>query len=240
MDQQTSNSPQSVQPIPQASPPPIPPMQTKKHIHTSAFVFLGVLLLGLGGLGGYYLITNQLPFLTTKACTMEAKLCPDGSSVGRTGPNCEFAPCPNPTGASPFPSGSSDNEISCSQDERKISVITTNSSKFVKNIFGIAETQYLSRTDYSWTLTSANNVILDLNTRLPETGWQVVSDWGHQGPSASILSSWKKGDSELLILLLDDLDTVGIDSLSKNYGIVGPVPKSTLCVTHFIDKSASR
>tara|TARA_R110002124_G_scaffold225299_2_gene390673 strand:- start:1473 stop:1775 length:303 start_codon:yes stop_codon:yes gene_type:complete len=27
-------------------------------------------------------------------CTMDAKLCPDGSSVGRTGPNCEFAPCP--------------------------------------------------------------------------------------------------------------------------------------------------
>jgi hypothetical protein len=28
------------------------------------------------------------------ACTQEAKLCPDGSYVGRTGPNCEFAPCP--------------------------------------------------------------------------------------------------------------------------------------------------
>lgn len=27
-------------------------------------------------------------------CTMEAKLCPDGSYVSRTGPNCEFAPCP--------------------------------------------------------------------------------------------------------------------------------------------------
>ena len=28
------------------------------------------------------------------ACTQEAKQCPDGSYVGRTGPNCEFAPCP--------------------------------------------------------------------------------------------------------------------------------------------------
>lgn len=27
------------------------------------------------------------------ACTMEAKACPDGSYVGRQGPNCEFAPC---------------------------------------------------------------------------------------------------------------------------------------------------
>lgn len=27
-------------------------------------------------------------------CTKDAKLCPDGSYVGRTGPSCEFAPCP--------------------------------------------------------------------------------------------------------------------------------------------------
>lgn len=33
------------------------------------------------------------------ACTAEAKLCPDGSAVGRSGPNCEFSPCPGATGA---------------------------------------------------------------------------------------------------------------------------------------------
>jgi len=31
------------------------------------------------------------------ACTQEAKICPDGSTVGRTGPNCEFTTCPTPT-----------------------------------------------------------------------------------------------------------------------------------------------
>lgn len=30
------------------------------------------------------------------ACTMEAKICSDGSSVGRTGPSCAFAECPAP------------------------------------------------------------------------------------------------------------------------------------------------
>ncbi len=30
----------------------------------------------------------------TVACTMEAKQCPDGSYVGRSGPNCEFSDCP--------------------------------------------------------------------------------------------------------------------------------------------------
>ena len=32
-----------------------------------------------------------------KACTFEAKICPDGSAVGRTGPNCEFMECPGET-----------------------------------------------------------------------------------------------------------------------------------------------
>jgi tryptophan-rich sensory protein len=27
-------------------------------------------------------------------CSMDAKLCPDGSAVGRIGPQCQFAPCP--------------------------------------------------------------------------------------------------------------------------------------------------
>ena len=31
------------------------------------------------------------------ACTEEAKQCPDGSYVGRTGPNCAFADCPTST-----------------------------------------------------------------------------------------------------------------------------------------------
>ena len=36
-------------------------------------------------------------------CTMEAKICPDGSAVGRTGPNCEFAACPVATSTPPAP-----------------------------------------------------------------------------------------------------------------------------------------
>ncbi|OGK11659.1 hypothetical protein A2954_00455 [Candidatus Roizmanbacteria bacterium RIFCSPLOWO2_01_FULL_37_12] len=31
---------------------------------------------------------------TGASCTLEVKLCPDGSSVGRSGPNCEFAESP--------------------------------------------------------------------------------------------------------------------------------------------------
>ena len=31
---------------------------------------------------------------TKQGCTMDAKVCPDGSAVGRVGPGCEFAECP--------------------------------------------------------------------------------------------------------------------------------------------------
>jgi hypothetical protein len=30
----------------------------------------------------------------TVVCAMDAKICPDGTAVGRVGPDCEFAPCP--------------------------------------------------------------------------------------------------------------------------------------------------
>lgn len=41
---------------------------------------------------GYFLV--QPVANAPVACTMEAKLCPDGTYVGRTGPKCEFAECP--------------------------------------------------------------------------------------------------------------------------------------------------
>lgn len=36
------------------------------------------------------------------ACTMDAKICPDGSAVGRIGPDCEFAACPSGSEESTF------------------------------------------------------------------------------------------------------------------------------------------
>lgn len=37
-------------------------------------------------------ITQPTP--TSQSCTLEAKICPDGSAVGRIPPTCEFAECP--------------------------------------------------------------------------------------------------------------------------------------------------
>ncbi|HWB80210.1 MAG TPA: hypothetical protein VG755_34830 [Nannocystaceae bacterium] len=38
-------------------------------------------------------------------CTRDAKLCPDGSAVGRTGPDCTFPPCPGDQTMPPPPNG---------------------------------------------------------------------------------------------------------------------------------------
>jgi|SRR3989344_642217 len=66
-------------------------------IVTFPAIALLIMVIGLLKFGPYWK-SSQGPFILPSvkpvACTLEAKLCPDGSSVGRTGPNCEFTPCP--------------------------------------------------------------------------------------------------------------------------------------------------
>lgn len=54
-----------------------------------------------------------------KACTMEAQLCPDGTAVGRSGPNCEFAPCPSksPISVTQVPHFDNSADYICPQEE---------------------------------------------------------------------------------------------------------------------------
>lgn len=47
------------------------------------------------GIVGIFSVTDSVK-KEVYACDADAKICPDGSSVGRTGPNCEFATCPAP------------------------------------------------------------------------------------------------------------------------------------------------
>jgi hypothetical protein len=60
----------------------------------------GVLLLLVIGIGAFfYRNTLEHPIALLggqTACTAEAKVCPDGTSVGRTGPNCAFTACALP------------------------------------------------------------------------------------------------------------------------------------------------
>lgn len=66
------------------------------------WLIIGCLALALAGATVY----NQRKMMNRAAevaCTMEARLCPDGSYVGREGPNCEFAACPVSQGTTTTP-----------------------------------------------------------------------------------------------------------------------------------------
>lgn len=60
-------------------------------------LFLGIALIVLVGIGGLvYRNSLTRPVVSTGACTLDAKVCPDGSAVGRVAPDCNFAACPAP------------------------------------------------------------------------------------------------------------------------------------------------
>ena len=55
-------------------------------------VVVGVLLCALLGVRTFLVVRKQAQ---EKACPALAKICPDGSTVSMTGPNCAFAACPD-------------------------------------------------------------------------------------------------------------------------------------------------
>jgi spore germination protein GerM len=55
-------------------------------------IILIVLVVSVAVVVGYCIYQSKIE--KPISCTTEAKICPDGSAVGRTGPNCEFSTCP--------------------------------------------------------------------------------------------------------------------------------------------------
>jgi hypothetical protein len=58
------------------------------------FIVEIIAIIAVAGAGIWYFAAHKNSPSGTVACTQEAKQCLDGSYVGRTGPNCEFAACP--------------------------------------------------------------------------------------------------------------------------------------------------
>ncbi len=63
-------------------------MKTKQGFAPVAVIVILVLL----GAGAYVALKNRGE--VSGVCTLDAKMCPDGSYVSRTPPSCEFAACP--------------------------------------------------------------------------------------------------------------------------------------------------
>ncbi len=62
----------------------------KNKIIISALVVVGIVV----ALNVWHSV-GRAPKPIGQVCTLEAKICPDGSAVGRAGPECAFAACPN-------------------------------------------------------------------------------------------------------------------------------------------------
>lgn len=69
----------------------------KTVLTTTLSVFICILIFVSGFIAGFYYQKNRrvIPGQASQ-CTLEAKICPDGSAVGREGVNCEFPECPKP------------------------------------------------------------------------------------------------------------------------------------------------
>ncbi len=59
------------------------------------YIFIAFVIVVASAFATYYFISSKIIKNEPVFCTQEAKQCPDGSYVGRTGPKCEFAECPN-------------------------------------------------------------------------------------------------------------------------------------------------
>ncbi len=91
----------------------------------------GIVLIIVLGLGGFlYRNTFEHPLGSgATACTTDAKLCPDGSAVGRSGADCAFAACPLPNYEVPslgvafvIPSGYTENKEAKGNDQTLVAV----------------------------------------------------------------------------------------------------------------------
>lgn len=57
-------------------------------------IIFGVAAILLIAIGAWWFFADESNKEEPAACTMDAKICADGSSVGRVPPQCDFAPCP--------------------------------------------------------------------------------------------------------------------------------------------------
>lgn len=60
-------------------------------------LLLGIAFIVLVGFGGFF-YRNALQYTSSHqaACPMDARVCPDGTAVGRVAPSCSFQTCPPP------------------------------------------------------------------------------------------------------------------------------------------------
>jgi len=65
-----------------------------KQLSPASLAIIAIIVVVIVGGAFWSINTNIATAPGGQGCTQEAKVCQDGSVVGRTGPNCEFSECP--------------------------------------------------------------------------------------------------------------------------------------------------
>lgn len=119
-------------------------------------------------------------------CTMEAKMCPDGSYVGRSGPQCEFAACPPmttstnpmPTSTNPLPTTpTSTNSGQASKDDL-ITVTAPLINGMVKSplmVTGRARGNWYFEASFPIEVRNSNNVIIGRGIGQAQSDWMTTN-----------------------------------------------------------------
>ena len=135
------------------------------------------------------------------------------------------------------PSSESKEDIPLYSNLKKISLDDEDKRFFVTDALGYEYLLYASTTNVSWSEDTGDEVIEQLDEKLPDEKWRLEIDWNNWGYNQFLLSEWKKGDLDLFIMVFDNLSSEDISRLYKHYGITGLTPGSTLILSHAMDKA---
>jgi hypothetical protein len=158
------------------------------NIYKMLSIALLCLFIGLGV--GYVVAKKPIALFQPKGCTMEARLCSDGSAVGRSGPNCEFDPCPPiPVVPSTMPMDTQDWNTHTIETEPTLSlanymVKVPQSWTRIEHSSNFQNTETFKNLAYTLTITQEKN--LNPSTGMPYTTLQELTGLSYDVPTLTI------------------------------------------------------
>lgn len=165
---------------------------------TFLWAILGVVV-ALGAWWLWGLSTAEAPVVTDNnndeptACTADTQVCPDGSSVGREGPECEFAACPS----KPVDPAVT---TAVAELEDRITITTPQPGAYVASplrIAGEARGTWFFEGDFAVVLTDWDGRIIAEAPATAQDEW-MTEDWVSFTGELSFTSPYTEGDPEFM------------------------------------------
>jgi hypothetical protein len=133
------------------------------------------------------------------------------------------------------PEGSDIGDISLYRGGNKIPFGEIDLNIFIEEFFGRDSLFYVSSSEFIQQERSAAEVQTEIDENLNKEGWRLELDW--TGYDNIRFSEWKKGDSHIYIMTMDNLDSEDIRVMKLKYGFEGLKSGNSLTVVHIFDTS---